>query len=431
MKWTDDAHRGSQVDLDAGNGSVRARPLMPARRRRTDRIIGLDVARAIAVFGMLGAHIGAVAGEVGADPSSWLGAGNGRSSILFAVLAGVSLALLSGRTVPVGGDDLVRARTRILVRAAWIFAIGGVLEALGTDIDVILGVYAVLFVLALPFLRWSPRRLLVLAGVLAVFMPPVDLLLSQFADSTDSYHAPFVLLTVTGAYPALIWWTFILVGLAVGRCDLGSGRVRRRLLMGGVALAVLGYGGGWLTTQWWAGGEPVEGPESFSERPPEWDVTWLVGAAPHSGTTFEIVGSVGVALVVIAGCLVVADRLRLVTFPLAAVGSMALTVYTASIAVWAIGTEYQSNGSWIAYVVATLVLATTWRLLLGRGPLERLLTWSSTRAANYATSAPTAQPERPWGKASASSDRNERGLEQSGATGSEPSMQVPAAPTEK
>ena len=68
---------------------------------------------------------------------------NGRSSILFAVLAGVSLALLSGRTDPVRGDDLVRARTRILVRAAWVFAIGGALEALGTDVDIILGVYAV------------------------------------------------------------------------------------------------------------------------------------------------------------------------------------------------------------------------------------------------------------------------------------------------
>ncbi len=33
------------------------------------------------------------------------------------------------------------------------FGIGITLEALGTDIDVILGVYGVLFVLALPFLR--------------------------------------------------------------------------------------------------------------------------------------------------------------------------------------------------------------------------------------------------------------------------------------
>ena len=31
-----------------------------------------------------------------------------------------------------------------------------------------------------------------------------------------------MLLILNGLYPALIWWTFILVGMAVGRSDLGS-----------------------------------------------------------------------------------------------------------------------------------------------------------------------------------------------------------------
>lgn len=360
-----------------------------ARRRhlREDqRVVGLDVARALAVFGMFGAHVGAVADDVGTSPATWTGVVNGRSSILFAVLAGISVALFSGRTVPVGGDDLARARVRLLVRAAWVFAIGGVLEALGTDVDVILGVYAVLFVLALPFLRWPPRRLFLAAGVLAVLTPPADLLLAQFAEAHDAYDAPFVSLAVTGAYPALIWWTFILVGLAVGRCDLTSARVRLTLAAAGVSLAVAGYGAGWLTTQWWADGRASEGPLDGAERPGEWDPAWLSGAAPHSGTTSEVAGSVGVALVVVAVCLVVAELLPRLTSPLAAVGSMALTVYTGSVvAVWALGTiDYDSNGPWAAYVAVTLVLATAWRLLFGRGPLERLLRWSSLRAAGAA-----------------------------------------------
>jgi uncharacterized membrane protein YeiB len=62
-----------------------------------------------------------------------------------------------------------------------------------------------------------------------------------------------------------------------------------------------------------------------------WDPIWLIGASPHSGTTFEIAGSVGVALVVIAVCLALADRLPRVLFPLAAVGSMALSAYVGGI----------------------------------------------------------------------------------------------------
>jgi uncharacterized membrane protein YeiB len=373
---------GAITDQQLGPGRPTASPTRWRRDHRPDRVVGLDVARALAVFGMLGAHVGAVASDVRLLPSSWLGVVNGRSSILFAVLAGISVALLSGRTVPVDGGDLVRARVRIFVRAGWVLVIGGALEALGTDIDIILGVYAVLFVLALPFLRWPPRRLFLAAGVLAVLTPLVDLLLAQFVEANDAYDAPFVSLSVTGAYPALIWWAFILVGLAVGRCDLASARVRMRLVAAGVGLALLGYGGGWLTTQWWAGGQPVQGPDDFSQRPDEWDPVWLTGASAHSGTTFEIAGSVGVAFLVIAVCLVAAGRLQRVLFPLASVGSMALTAYVGTaVAAWVLGTlDYTTNWPWVVYVVATLVLATAWRLTFGRGPLERLLTWSSTRA---------------------------------------------------
>jgi uncharacterized membrane protein YeiB len=186
---------------------------------------------------------------VDVSPASWSGVVNGRASILFAVLAGVSIALLSGRTTPAAGADLARARTRILVRAAWVFAIGGVLEALGTGIEVILGVYALLFVFSLPFLRWSPRRLLITAGVLAVLAPPLDLLLMMSAQATDTESSPFVQLAVSGPYPAVIWSTFVLIGLAVGRCDLGSTAVQARLAVAGVGLAFGGYGAGWLTTR--------------------------------------------------------------------------------------------------------------------------------------------------------------------------------------
>src|SRR3712207_5429718 len=144
------------------------------------RVAGLDLARGLAILGMIGAHLD-LTENLSWSPSSWQALVFGRSAALFGVLAGVSIGLLSGGTRPPSGDELVRARMRIMVRAAWVFLIGGVLELLGTEVEVILGVYAVLFVLALPFLRWSPRRLLMLAAVLAVIAPPAPLLLAQGA----------------------------------------------------------------------------------------------------------------------------------------------------------------------------------------------------------------------------------------------------------
>ena len=128
--------------------------------------------------------------------------------------------------------------------------------------------------------------------------------------------------------------------------------------------------------------ERLEGIETGFDLPGTWDAAWFAGAEPHSGTTFEVVGSTGVALVVISACLVVADRLPRLTYPLASVGALALTVYSAQIvAIRVLAAGSDDWGTWAAFTLTALVLATVWRLQLGRGPLERLLTWSSRRAA--------------------------------------------------
>nr|WP_239522149.1 heparan-alpha-glucosaminide N-acetyltransferase domain-containing protein [Geodermatophilus sabuli] len=366
---------------DAGAGTLRAgeRP----------RIAGLDVARGLAVLGMFGAHLGPTA-DLGGDPSTWGAVVEGRSSILFATLAGVSIALLSGGARPVEGAALGRARTRVLVRAAWVFAIGGVLEVLSTFVAIILGVYAVLFVLALPFLRWPPGRLLLLAAGIAVAGPFAVVEVGQYATARDEASSPFVLLSTTGSYPALVWWAFVLVGLAVGRLDLGAARVRLALVAGGTAAAVLGYLGGWVTAGLAGRGRRLEGLRIGFRREDAWDPAWFAGAQPHSGTPFELIGSCGVAVAVIGVCLVLADRLPRVTYPVAAVGALALSVYTAQIvAIWLLDLPFAPGWDvWARFTVTALVVATAWRLRMGRGPLERLLTWSSHRAAGPEPSAP-------------------------------------------
>ena len=354
-----------------------SQPTLAAGRR----VGGLDVARGIAVLGMFAAHLGDT-GELGWSPATWTALVDGRPSILFATLAGVSLALLSGGRTPATGRELARARTRILVRAAWVFAVGGVLELLDTDVAVILGVYAALFVLALPFLTWPPARLLLVAGVVALAGPPLVVATAQVITRHGDEGVALASLLVTGNYPAGVWLAFVLIGLAVGRLDLRTARVRAALTVSGAAAAVVGYGGGWLSARLLAPGQQLEGIETGFDLSGTWDAAWFAGAEPHSGTTFEVVGSTGVALVVIGTCLVVADRLPRLTYPLASVGALALTVYSAQIvAIRVLAAGGEDWGTWAAFTLTALVLATVWRLQLGRGPLERLLTWSSRRAA--------------------------------------------------
>jgi uncharacterized membrane protein YeiB len=320
---------------------------------------------------MYGAHVGVTVPFDWADPGTWLDVVNGRSSILFATLAGVSIAIISGRTRPVSGTDLRAARIRVLVRAILVFALGIFLVSLDTRIAIILPVYAVLFVAALPVLRWRSRSLFVAAAIVAVVGPIAAVLATIMLPAGDPVHD----LLLTGHYPAVIWIAFVLAGLGVGRLELAERRVQLWLLGVGLALAVVGYGLGTLANRAVLASVPM----------PPLDIRMLATTEPHSGSPFEVVGSGGFAVVVLALCLLAAPHARRLLYPLAAVGSMALSAYTAHVViVFVIGDSaftQTDNGLYLAFVLGALVLCSVWTAVLGRGPLERLLSWASRTAA--------------------------------------------------
>lgn len=203
------------------------------------RIMGLDIARALAVLGMVGAHIGAAPDFDFARVETWGGIVHGRSSILFAVLAGVSIALMTGRTRIPAAERMPTLRLNLVGRGAAIFLIGIGLELLGTPIAVILTVYGLLYVAAIPFLRWRPSSLLIAAGLLAVLGPP---LLAAVQVVTLGSAGPGVDLVVFGTYPITVWMAFVLAGMAIGRMPLDRVRTAVWMLLIGVVISVAGYG---------------------------------------------------------------------------------------------------------------------------------------------------------------------------------------------
>lgn len=342
------------------------------------RIDGLDVARGLAVLGMFVAHVG-TAGD--AYPPTEIGQlADGRSAALFALLAGVSVALISGGSRPVTGDLLERSRVRVLARALLVFTLHWPLLALGTPVLVILGSYAVMFAAVVPVLRWRPATLFALAAGIAVVVAPLVLLADRALEPTlegaDATLVELVGLVLTGPYPAVVWVAYVLVGLGVGRMVLTAVRVQLGLVLCGAVLAVAGYGVA-LLGRW---GVDVAGEPTTAD---------LLGTAePHADTTTELVGNTGIALLVLGLCLVATRlrALRLLLYPVGSTGALVLTAYAGHIVaiallgndvVWASTTQ-----GLVAFVVVTLVVTSVWRALLGRGPLEALLHGVSTWAAD-------------------------------------------------
>jgi uncharacterized membrane protein len=372
------------------------------------RVPGVDVARGIAVLGMYTAHVGVTSDDLG-TVGGWLSIAHGRSSILFALVAGVSLGLVTGRRTPLEGEALTRARARLLVRAVLLLALVALLDLLGTRVFLILGFYAAYFVLALPFLRWPPRRLAAAAllvaavGPILAYLGPEVLARAGLRLPHDGSGAVTDFL-LTGHYPAVVWMAYVLAGMAVARCDLRSERLRTGFLIGGlgaaslcglVSSAMVAAAGGQEQIEAQAdAASSLDRPEPLSWTSPWPSPAYLFLAGPHHDTTLEVIGSGGFALAVLGACLYIGRVGSRVLAPLAAVGALALTVYSLQIvAIWRWELlDATTNGPLALMVMVTLVAATAWRFLWDRGPLERLFAWVALRVAPGPRSTARAAP---------------------------------------
>ncbi|WP_454172317.1 heparan-alpha-glucosaminide N-acetyltransferase domain-containing protein [Microbacterium maritypicum] len=372
---------------------------------RPPRILGLDIARGLAILGMAGAHIGETEPFQWLDPATWTDLVHGRSSILFAVLAGISIALMTGRSALPERERIPSIRLNLIGRGAVIFVIGLALEMLNTPIAVILTLYGLLYVAVIPFLRWRPWQLLAGAGVLALLGPALLAFLNAVMLNPYGSGIGFVLY---GTYPITVWMALVLAGMALGRLNIGRLRTAVAALGIGVALMVVGYGLGGIgqaagitgavggsssAAELSSGsGSIIDGGSGSWAPPAGWEdypqalaasdplhavLTAVFAVDPHSGGTAEILGSGGFALTIIALCLLLSRPLRWALLPLGALGSMPLTAYSAHVlsvmVVGGPGGFFSSNAFWAATAIGLLVITTLWSMFFGRGPLERLV----------------------------------------------------------
>lgn len=357
------------------------------------RLAGVDAARGLALLGMMAAHL--------LDPDTLLLAGvdahvvvDGRSSATFAVLAGAGLALADGGCEgPRTGYRHMVARTA--VRAGVVLAIGLLLAGSGANVAVILQYYALLFLAVAPVLRLRPWLLLALGGVWLLVGPVLSHLLRASLGVAGPNAQVDVLvlltdplgavleLTLTGYYPVLTWFAYLLVGAGIGRLALDRTRTALGILTAGAVLATAAPLVSGLLLR--AGGAVAidAAPDLLNGRSPDgpfYGTTptsswwWLVLDDPHSGTPLDLLGTTGSALLVVGACLLLARHVtRWALLPLAAAGSMTLTLYTVHVVVLALDLPRLGPvASWWVHVILALLFATLWRSTFRRGPLETL-----------------------------------------------------------
>jgi hypothetical protein len=357
---------------------VQRDPAVPSTERPASeggRVLGIDVARAVAVVGMVMVHFGPTDPQQGAPFGEHLYAlSHGRASVLFVLLAGIGVTLLAGDR---SRDRLRRTWVRLGWRAAVLLPLGLGLQLLDHGVAVILQYYAVYFVVAGAAVLLDDRLLLAAAVALSVVGPLVYLAGWHLQPGwyelgpTSLDHPPAVIvrqLLLTGWYPTIVWSAPLLVGVWLGRRTLASTDLQRRMVGWGCALALTAWGASQLLVV--LVGEP--------EAEPSWRL--LATDTPHSAMPLWLLGATGSAIAVLGLCLLVSKVLPRLTWPVAAAGQLAFTIYVGHVLVlarWPDLLRYDAVGdaasSVVRFTVVAIGAAAAWRLVMPRGPLELAL----------------------------------------------------------
>lgn len=339
----------------------------PAR----ERVVGIDLARALAVLGMLAVHVGPTDAE--GLGGALYGLTHGRAAILFGLLAGVGVSLLARSRSASTGDT----RVRLVWRAVVLLPLGLALQELDHNVFVILQDYALLFLLGaalvtvpdrwlwpLAAVSWLGGSVLYVAGgvwwpeafvrdVVVWGLPPGELL-----------HR----LVLSGPYPLITWTAPFVVGMVLGRRDLTAPSVVRRLVWVGAVLAVAAPLASWALRRRLALPEEVGG------------LARLALDEPHGQTPLWLLGATGAAVLVLGASIWVGARVPRTVWPLAAVGQLAFTVYVVHLLALhldrdALTSDAVGEATLLVggFTLVAAAFAVAWRALLRRGPLELVL----------------------------------------------------------
>ncbi len=355
---------------------------VPPPARSGERVIDLDVARAIALIGVCVMNYHAYLVLRGANPGDgfwsrvfdpWTGPLSTRFAATFVVVAGMGVSLMTNRAV-LSGDAAARSRVRwvLIRRGVLLFAFGLVLDWVWSG--TILFFYGAYFLVAAAIFTLRSRWLALIGTAAALAAAAVQWwaldrrtrghdtgwLLDGQAESTLSPRDLLLDTVVRGTHPLLPWVLFLCLGMILGRRLPFDVAARVNLVFVGVLLVAAG--------------------SLFSRSLPLHPM--LASTHPFDRGVFYSLSTVGSSLVAIGIIGWIAERTAgtRVTQALAVTGRTTLTIYVLHVLVFNLVVDWlewvQPAGLAtallfaIGFWVAAIVLANLWHTRHEFGPLE-------------------------------------------------------------
>jgi len=300
--------------------------------KKAQRITGINVARAIAVIGMIIVNFKTVLGQ---DGPNWLQAGanifTGRASAVFVVLAGLGMSLMAKKAE---GDAQAqrKVKIRILKRALFLLVLGlSYYTIWPADILHYYGIYMLvgLFFVFKPE-AYSIRMALLLILSFAILLFKFDYGLAwdwNTLEYSDFWTAEGFArnLVFNGFHPFIPWAAFLFVGIWLGKKDLYDETFIIALLQRGLALFIT-----LLILSPFAVKQAIE----VLRFTPD-SAEYLFGTSPMPPNPMYMLSGVGIAFTVISLSILWSWRKKdsKVVQALDRTGQMALTYYVAHVVI--------------------------------------------------------------------------------------------------
>jgi uncharacterized protein len=353
-----------------------------------NRIVGYDLARAGAFFGMLLVNFSVILGAESTSPNwfDWfIETIRGRPAATFVVLAGAGLSLMT-RDACWSKDrkEIYRKRSSLLKRSLFLLVIG-LFNFFISPISDILHFYAFYLALGACLLTFSSSSLWLVTAA-AVTCRPLVFMIFGFIESWDLnlstsdgfWNLPGIIghIFLNGCFPLIPWMAFIAVGMWLGRQDFSDRFLRKKILLAGVG--AFAFAESLSRVAMHLSSSLPLGPNLEKLLP-------LFRILPWDPMPLFMISATGTALVVIALIMQVAEKYGNSPWvlPFASVGQTTLSLYVThsivgSILLWILE-EFDLQprlfslwASLLFYLVA-LSFSQEWLNHFRKGPLELLM----------------------------------------------------------
>ncbi|PFZ08167.1 hypothetical protein COL60_17305 [Bacillus pseudomycoides] len=348
------------------------------------RIIGLDFARAWAMFGMLIVNFMVITGAEGNGPPSliaFMSLFEGRASALFVILAGIGISLLTKSSVSSSNPiKIMASRKMIWKRSLFLFVLGLLLYTIDWTGD-ILHYYGVYLFLAAFFITVNKKILLWLSIFILLIAQYLQLTFNAFEgwggpipfiNYIDFWSTKGFLrnLFFNGYHPIFPWFSFFLVGMLIGRMDLHDHKIRKKLLIFSLTITLTAEFLSKALTHFFI---PHIGKEAS---------TFLFNTGPILPNILYILSATGSSLIILILCLFITERYETNWFigTIVKTGQLTLTHYVSHV-ILGIGTlillnrlENQSLSFVLIFAICffifSILFSVLWRNKFSRGPIE-------------------------------------------------------------